>query len=85
MRQLQVTRQFERDFAKLTTSLKDNLDYMTTLLLNDPTSSVLGAKKLVNIKPATWRIRVGPYRLLYTYNVKTLTLLRVAHRRDIYK
>ena len=44
-----------------------------------------GAKKLVNREG--WRLRVGDYRILYTVDrrKKELTVLSVAHRREVYR
>lgn len=44
-----------------------------------------GAKKLVGEKHA-WRIRVGDYRIIYDIfdDVLTVTVVRVAHRREVY-
>jgi len=34
-----------------------------------------------------WRLRVGDYRLLYEVNdtERTVTIVRVRHRRDVYR
>jgi mRNA interferase RelE/StbE len=44
-----------------------------------------GTKKLVN-RPE-WRIRIGDYRVLYQIDDKnrTVTIVSVSHRRDVYK
>lgn len=43
------------------------------------------AKKL--IQREGWRIRVGDYRILYTFDEKKkeVIILSVAHRKDVYK
>ena len=45
-----------------------------------------GCKKLVGESTA-WRIRVGDYRILYEVvdNLLLVTVVRVAHRREVYK
>ncbi len=45
-----------------------------------------GCKKLVGESTA-WRIRVGDYRILYEVvdNILVVTVVRVAHRREVYK
>jgi mRNA interferase RelE/StbE len=45
-----------------------------------------GAKKLVGFENE-WRIRVGDYRVLYVIDerLKTVTIARVAHRREAYR
>lgn len=44
-----------------------------------------GAVKLVGGK-SDWRIRIGEYRIVYEVNdaAQTVTVFRVAHRRDVY-
>ncbi len=47
------------------------------------------AKKLKGFKIATYRFRVGVYRVIFRKDQKTkrlviLTVLRVAHRREVY-
>ena len=45
-----------------------------------------GCKKLAGESTA-WRIRVGDYRILYEVvdNLLVVTVVRVAHRREVYK
>ncbi|MDJ0315007.1 type II toxin-antitoxin system RelE/ParE family toxin [Arthrobacter sp. H35-D1] len=45
-----------------------------------------GCKKLAGESTA-WRIRVGDYRILYEVvdNPLVVTVIRVAHRREVYK
>ncbi len=45
-----------------------------------------GCKKLAGESTA-WRIRVGDYRILYEVvgNILVVTVVRVAHRREVYK
>jgi mRNA interferase RelE/StbE len=45
-----------------------------------------GCKKLAG-EPSAWRIRIGDYRVLYEIqdDILTVTVVRVAHRREVYK
>ena len=45
----------------------------------------LGCKKLTGRDG--WRIRVGKYRVIYEINdkEKTITILHIGHRKDIYR
>jgi mRNA interferase RelE/StbE len=47
----------------------------------------VGVKKLKDSSEDLYRIRVGDYRVIYTINdgVKIVTILRIGHRKDIYK
>lgn len=53
-------------------------------LVQDPRPA--GVKKLAG-SADDWRIRVGEYRILYEIDdsADTLTVLRVAHRREAYR
>lgn len=53
-------------------------------LERDPRAA--GCKKLAGETNA-WRIRVGDYRVLYDVieNILVVTVVRVAHRREVYK
>lgn len=53
-------------------------------LAADPRPS--GCKKLRGYKDL-WRIRVGAYRVVYIINDarKTVSVTRIAHRRDVYE
>lgn len=44
-----------------------------------------GCKKLAG-EPNAWRIRIGDFRVLYEIldDVLTVTVVRVAHRREVY-
>jgi mRNA interferase RelE/StbE len=44
-----------------------------------------GCRKLTDL--SAWRLRVGDYRVVYEINdkTKTVTVLRVGHRKDVYR
>ncbi|MGI8648687.1 MAG: plasmid stabilization protein [Acidimicrobiales bacterium] len=46
-----------------------------------------GTKKLVGGGGNDWRARIGEYRIIYEIgdSVQTVTIMRVAHRRDVYR
>ncbi|MCA1705538.1 MAG: type II toxin-antitoxin system RelE/ParE family toxin [Actinobacteria bacterium] len=46
----------------------------------------VGVKKLVGSR-SDWRIRIAEYRIIYEIDdaAKTLTVMRVEHRRDAYR
>ncbi len=43
------------------------------------------AKHLENPSIGTYRIRVGDYRVLFDIDGKTMVILRVQHRKDVYR
>ena len=46
-----------------------------------------GCLKLEGTKEKLYRIRKGDYRIIYSvnHNIVTITILKIAHRRDVYK
>ncbi len=43
------------------------------------------AKKLVDLEDGDYRWRIGHYRAVFDVRSKTIKLLRVQHRRDVYR
>jgi len=43
------------------------------------------ARKLVNPKIGTYRFRIGDYRAIFDIEGKDIVILRIGHRKDIYK
>lgn len=41
--------------------------------------------KLTSIKIGQWRIRIGDYRIRYDIEENKVILLRILHRKDIYR
>lgn len=47
--------------------------------------SGLGDVKHLSGKPNRWRLRVGDYRAIMDIMAEVITVLRVAHRREVYR
>jgi len=43
------------------------------------------ARKLIHPKIGTYRFRIGDYRVVFDIDDKSIVVLRIGHRRDIYK
>jgi len=73
----------ERQFRKFQTQLQNRIAAKITQLADHPRPH--GSKKLRNTE--YYRIRIGDYRALYSINdsAKTITILDLGHRRDIYR
>lgn len=85
MLKLLATKQFQKDLKKLPTYIVSIADNIIPKLRLDPLDSNLNIKKLKNIEPTVWRLRVGNYRLVYSFDKANLSLLRFRHRKDIYR
>jgi mRNA interferase RelE/StbE len=74
----------ERDMRKLSADLFQRVNTKILTLRDDPRPA--GAQKLAGGLEG-WRIRVGDYRILYQIDdtAQTVTIVRVKHRRDVYR
>ncbi|MBI2052397.1 MAG: type II toxin-antitoxin system RelE/ParE family toxin [Candidatus Sungbacteria bacterium] len=54
------------------------------MLKLNPVDAALKSKKL-KVGINLWRVRVGTHRLVYSFDRDSLTLLRIRHRKDVYK
>ena len=43
------------------------------------------AKKLITPKIGTYRFRIGDYRVIFDIDGENIVILRIGHRKDIYK
>ena len=80
---LDFTSAAAQEVKKLPRPARDRVLVAIEDLAEDPRPH--GAKKLVGADVA-WRIRVGDYRVIYEVvdEVLTITVIRVAHRREVY-
>ena len=74
-----------KDLNGLEPSISQRVDKALFLLKENPYPA--GAKQLHDSRLAQFRIRVSDYRILYDVYAKdsAIYILRVGHRRDIYK
>ena len=84
MYKLEISRAAERDLRRLPRSILLRLNERVLALRSDPRPT--GVRKLQGALEG-WRIRVGQYRVLYQIDdeAQTVTILRVRHRRDVYR
>lgn len=71
-----------KDIKKLDTIAKKRLKNKLELLITDPLHY---SKKLVHSDIGTYRYRVGDYRIVFDLDGTDIIILRVGHRREIYK
>jgi mRNA interferase RelE/StbE len=76
------TRLASKDIQKLDTVAKKRLKNKLELLVTDPLHY---SKKLVHSDLGTYRYRVGDYRVIFDLQDSQIIILRVGHRREIYK
>jgi len=43
------------------------------------------ARKLIDMKIGTYRFRVGDYRIVFDIDNENIVILRIGHRKEVYK
>jgi len=83
--QILVSSSAEKDMKSIDRMHLRRVDLAIIGLQNDPYPS--GVKRLIAKDIAQYRIRVGDYRVLYDVDEsrKKVLILRVGHRKDVYR
>jgi mRNA interferase RelE/StbE len=81
---IETVREYDlRQLSKLNSPEYDSIKARIYALPDDPRPP--GCRKLVDT--AGWRIRSGSYRIVYEIDeaTKVVTVLKIAHRKDVYR
>ena len=78
------TKQAKKDIDALETAVKRQL-YKKLTHLSTHTNISIGAKKLHNTDLGEYRLRIGNYRLIFDLDKGAIVVLRVQHRKDVYR
>jgi mRNA interferase RelE/StbE len=79
---LVYTRRSERDIKKLEPNTKDRINKSLLRYAEDP---LRFAEKLSDPILGEYRFRIGDYRVVFDIEGNEIVVLRVGHRREIYK
>jgi mRNA interferase RelE/StbE len=79
---LEYTKVAVKDIQKIDIVAKKRLKKKLELLATDPLHY---SKKLIHSDLGTYRYRIGDYRIVFDLVKTTIVILRVGHRREIYK
>lgn len=79
---LVYTNRAVRDIEKLDSRIKDRLD---KTLLRYQMEPLRHAERLAHTDLGSYRFRVGDYRVVFDLLGEEIVILRVGHRREIYK
>ncbi|OGH10111.1 MAG: hypothetical protein A2152_02315 [Candidatus Levybacteria bacterium RBG_16_35_6] len=71
-----------KDIKKLDIVAKKRIGKKIEEFSKDPFST---SKKLVNSSIGSYRWRIGNYRVIFDIDNKNIVILRVGHRKEIYK
>jgi mRNA interferase RelE/StbE len=79
---LVYTRRAEKDIKKLDSSIKRNIGKTLLKLQDNP---LLYSEKLSTPELGNYKYRIGDYRVVFDIEDNDIVILRVGHRREIYK
>ena len=79
---LVYTHRAEKDIRKLDSSIKRQIGKAILKLQGNPLEY---SEKLTDPKIGTYRFRTGDYRVVFDIEGKDIVILRVGHRKEIYK
>lgn len=79
---LVYTRRAEKDIKKLDPYTKTHIGKVLLKLQEDP---IRHSEKLTDPKIGTYRFRIGNFRIIFDLEDKDIVILRVGHRKEIYK
>ena len=85
MRALYSSARFKREFARLPRAVRLEANEAAQLLRDDPLDPTFDPIQLTDVRGTLYRVQIGEYRLIYSFTSKTLLLVAVGHRRDIYR
>jgi mRNA interferase RelE/StbE len=80
--ELVYTRRAERDIEKLEPNVKDRIGKTLLRYSEEPLKF---AEKLSDPILGEYRFRIGDYRVIFDLQGNEIILLRVGHRREIYR
>jgi mRNA interferase RelE/StbE len=84
MYKLVIKKQVKKDLDKIPLNYTRQITALIFSLAENPRPD--GYKKLIGTDNI-YRVRIGMYRVIYTIedNILTITVVKAAHRKDVYK
>lgn len=79
---LVYTRRAAKDISKLHGSVKEKIRKILEKYAENP---FLYARKMTDPTLGTYRFRIGEYRVIFDIEDNKIIVLRLGHRRDIYR
>jgi mRNA interferase RelE/StbE len=80
--ELLYTKSAVKDIKMLDTVSKKRLKKKLEDLSKNPYSK---SRQLIDSKLGTYRYRIGNYRVIFDISKKSIVILRVRHRKEVYK
>ena len=82
MYKILLTKRALNDLEKFERNIKMRIGEKLKSLTSDPFSNT---KKLSSSLIGTYRFRIGDYRVIFDIDEDKVVILRIGHRKDIYK
>jgi len=82
MYKIVLTKRALKDIEKIDIKTRANIGNKLKTLIDDPMKISI---KLSNPVIGTYRFRIGDYRVIFDLEKDEVIVLRIGHRRDIYK
>ena len=85
--EINITKRAQKQLFKLSLTIRERIAEQIFMLGHNPDNSSLDIKSLTNDPEARLRLRVGNYRVKFNRDdeIRILEIIRVGHRKDIYK
>ncbi|MCB1938894.1 MAG: type II toxin-antitoxin system RelE/ParE family toxin [Rhodocyclaceae bacterium] len=82
-----ILRRAEKQLRKLPVATQERIAESIGVLAHNPDNPALDIKALTNDPEAGYRLRIGSYRVKYSRDdsIRILEIVRVGHRKDIYR
>ena len=80
--QIIIAKRAKKDIDKLDVVAKKRLKLALLKLKEEP---IKLSKKLIDLKIGQYRYRIGDYRIIFDFDGNKIIILRVGHRREIYR
>jgi len=80
--QIIIAKRAKKDIDKLDVVAKKRLKLALLKLKEEP---IKLSKKLIDLKIGQYRYRIGDYRIIFDLDGNKIIILRVGHRREIYR
>lgn len=81
-RKLVYTKRAVKDIEHFEETIKNRIGKTLLRYAEDPLKY---AEKLIDPRLGTYRFRIGDYRVIFDMEKNDIVILRVGHRRDIYR
>lgn len=80
----EITSQARDDFKKIPSDVRERIVKKLAYYLTVP-NPLIFADHLVNYKIGEYRFRVGDYRVIFDVKMAKILVLKIGHRREVYR